>query len=69
MSHVENSRLVEFSFGAESLFKVSYMFITSTYELTFENEAPLTARAYLIPGPYSPIAKVIYTLLVFQSNF
>ncbi len=36
MSHVENSRLVEFSFGAESLFKLLNMFITSTYELTFE---------------------------------
>ncbi len=36
MSRVENSRLVEFSFGAESLFKLFNMFITSTYELTFE---------------------------------
>ncbi len=36
MSHVENSRLVEFSFGAENLFKLFNMFITSTYELTFE---------------------------------
>ncbi len=35
VSHVENSRLVEFSFGAESLFKLFNMFITSTYELTF----------------------------------
>ena len=33
MSHVENSRLVEFSFGAESMFKLFNMFITSMYEL------------------------------------
>ncbi len=32
MSHVENSMLVEFSFGAESLFKLFNMFITSMYE-------------------------------------
>ena len=36
MSHVENSRLVEFFFGAENLFKLFNMFITSTYERTFE---------------------------------
>ncbi len=37
MSHVDNSRLLECSFGAESLFKLFDMFITSMYELTLEH--------------------------------